>query len=441
MENLKNTLSHLPHSPGVYIYRNAEGIILYIGKAKDLSRRVKQYFQRDDAVGAKTALLVSQIVTLEYIKTVSEFDALLLEAKLIYEHQPKYNVLAKDDKSPLYIRITDAPIPVVTFTRKSKIDEVSEAHWDFGPFQSSRVARSLLRQLRHVIPYCTQKIKTDRPCFYAHIGLCNPCPSYIWGLPDGDQKTALTKQYRAQILRLRDILSGKALGVLDDMEKQMNEFAKSERFEEATVIRNHMKALYDLLNKKYDASLYIQSDTQLEDITTAEISQLVIALQPWYPNVVHLHRIECVDISNLQGTDATGSVVVLTDGIVDRSQYRKFKIRSKNTPDDFAMIAEVLIRRFRHKEWKFPDLLVIDGGKGQVQSAHTTLNTLSLQIPIIGLAKRREEIIVKKSDSEFVVMRLPLTSAGLHLLERIRDEAHRFAITYHRKLRAKQNFY
>lgn len=207
METPQETLKALPHAPGVYIYRNAEGEIIYIGKAKDLKKRVSQYFQRDDAVGPKTQLLVSQIAGISTIKTASELDALLLEAKLIHDHAPKYNVVLKDDKSPLYILLTlSEPLPHVTTIRRSDLPEKIKTNDAlFGPFQSAGVVRSLLRHLRHTIPYCTQNKRTGKPCFYSHIGLCNPCPS----------DTNCDKQaYRKNIYRLKNILCGKSNTVL-----------------------------------------------------------------------------------------------------------------------------------------------------------------------------------------------------------------------------------
>ena len=424
METQKETLAHLPNSPGVYLYRGTTGTILYIGKAKDLKKRVSQYFQRGDAIGAKTKILVSQIAEIETISTASEFDALLLEAKMIHDNAPKYNVVLKDDKSPLYVVLTiSEELPHVLMLRRSDLPKkMHKADVLFGPFQSAGIVRSLLRQLRHIIPYCTQKKRIGKPCFYSHIGLCNPCPSAI-----GTDKSL----YRRNIFQLKNILSGKSNTVLKELEKDMKEAAKEHRFEEATTLRNHIQNLYGMLSKKYDPVLYMSSDSAVGDIYANELSALGTLL-----GIPILHRIECIDISNTAGAYATGSLVVLSDGRPDTSQYRRFRIRrEENAPNDVAMISEVVTRRFSHPEWPRPDLLVIDGGKGQVAAAKSITS-----IPVIGLAKRFEEIIIPKG-KKWKILRLNLTSPAIHVVERIRDEAHRFAHSYHRLLRKKAFIY
>ncbi len=465
--SIPETLKALSSSPGVYIYKDLQGKIIYVGKAINLSRRVKQYFQRDDAVGDKTPILVSEINSIDTIETESEFDALLLEAKLIKFYQPKYNVISKDDKSPLYITITiQEELPRVGFARKPKKNAIAEEFKNskvfsntsitsytgtpsiasntdtttlyFGPFQSAKAARSLLRSLRRVVPYCTQKQRTGKKCFYTHLGLCYPCPSYIAKLPDSPLKQEMVKEYRSHMFRLRDILSGKAVSVITDMEKEMESLASQERFEEAASIRNQLQALRSILTKRYDPTVYVQSDTMLDEIFQQERGELRTVLQKYYPQLKELERIECFDISNIQGTNATASMVVMTGGRIDKNEYRKFKIRSLKTPNDFAMMSEALSRRFKHPEWEYPDLLVIDGGKGQVGIAQKTLEKLGfVAIPIIGLAKREEEIVVPVND-DWKIIRLPFSSGGLKMLQRLRDEAHRFAITYHKLLRSKQ---
>jgi excinuclease ABC subunit C len=286
----------------------------------------------------------------------------------------------------------------------------------FGPFQSATMVRSILRQLRHTIPYCTQKKRTEKPCFYSHIGLCNPCPSAA-----GTDK----RVYRRNIYRLKNILSGKSDTVIRDLEKDMKTAAHENRFEDAAALRNHIQNLHEMLAKKYDPMLYMNSHSAVEDIYANELAALSAML-----GIPVLNRIECIDISNTAGQYATGSLVILTDGRPDTSQYRRFRIRRENAPNDTAMIAEVVTRRFSHSEWPKPDLLVIDGGKGQVRAAQNA------PVPVIGLAKRFEEIIVPQG-ADWKIIRIPYTSAALHVLERIRDEAHRFAITYHRLLRKK----
>lgn len=426
---VEQAVKQLPEHSGVYIYRNSQNVIIYIGKAVNLKKRIRQYFQREDAVGEKTPLLVAEIATIETRETTTEFEALLLEAKLIKEYTPKYNVIAKDDKSPLYILIDfSQQLPVVALGRKSKIQNLNLY---FGPFQSSKVARNLMRSLRRVVPYCTQKIRNGRRCFYTHLGLCNPCPSYISKLQDDSIKSQLSKQYRAHIFRLRDILSGKAVSVIADMEKEMASLANNEQYEDAASVRNQLAALRSLLSKKYDPSVYTQSDTLLQELFDQEKKDLITTLRPYYPKLTHLQRIECYDISNTQGVYATASMVVLTDGRTDTDEYRKFRIKTIQGPNDFAMMQEVLTRRSKHPEWASADLIVVDGGKGQVSAA---LEIIAGSIPIIGLAKREEEIIVPYNGT-WKVIRLPFSSGALKMLQRLRDEAHRFSKKYHTTLR------
>ena len=268
METPQETLNTLPHSPGVYIYRDTRGTIIYIGKAKDLKKRVSQYFQSDDAVGPKTQLLVSQIAKIETIETASELDALLLEAKLIRSHKPKYNVVLKDDKSPLYILLTiSEQLPHVYTLRRSDLPKrIPLKDALFGPFQSAGVVRSLLRQLRHIIPYCVQKKRTGKACFYWHIGLCNPCPSEIAKLPSSDEKNMLVHAYRTNIFRLKEILNGRSSTVLHALENDMKLAAQKNKFEDAALLRDHVRNLYGMLSRRYDPMLYVSSDAAVEDI-------------------------------------------------------------------------------------------------------------------------------------------------------------------------------
>ncbi|MBI3577024.1 GIY-YIG nuclease family protein [Candidatus Gottesmanbacteria bacterium] len=423
---LKN-LSRLPHRPGVYLYRDINKTVLYIGKAVDLAKRVKQYFSRDDAVGEKTARLVSQIVTIEIQTVPTEFDALLLEAQLIRKYLPKYNVVARDDKSPLYVVITlGESLPRVLQLRKSQLQQAFQGHplkmaskrAIFGPFQSGRVVRDLLRTIRTIIPYCTQKQRNGKPCFYTHLGLCNPCPSAITSLKD-------KQRYRSNMFRIRDIFAGKSVRVISALQKEMEDLAKKEQFEKADRVKRQVLALIALQERRLDPLLYIQKDAD-------GLDELRTLLAAHIPTLGRLSRIECIDISNLAGKEATGSLVVLTDGFADTNQYRRFRIHTKNAPNDVAMVAEVLTRRLNHPEWPYPDLLVIDGGKPQVAAAQGVTD----EIPIIGLAKRFEEIIVGK-EKEFITLRLPLNNPAIHVLQRIRDEAHRFAKGYHLLLRRK----
>lgn len=433
----KSLIARFSQSPGVYLFKDASGRVIYVGKAKNLQKRLRQYFERGDALGEKTLFLVPQISGIETVKTISELDALLLEARLIHDHNPKYNSIAKDDKSPLYVAITfDEQLPRVLFVRKPDIARAPPKRVFFGPFQSSHTVRMILRQLRSVTPYCSQKKRDGKPCFYTHLGLCNPCASMIAKMQESPKRETLVRSYRKSLYRLRALLSGKSAPIIKELTREMQAYAKQRLFEEAANKRNQISRLRELGTTRYDPYLYMEQATFLEHMIDEEQQKLRDCLRPYYPHITLLSRIECIDVSNISGTHATGSVVVFTGGVADTAQYRKFHIRTKKTPNDVAMIQEIITRRFRHPEWPFPNLLVIDGGKPQTHAAAEALIRLDITMPVIGLAKRYEEIIIPRSKG-FAVIVLPLTSPALQLIQRIRDEAHRFALSYHRLLRRK----
>lgn len=426
-------LSGLKPKPGVYVFKDAFGVILYVGKAINLTRRVKQYLQKENTLLPKTVLLVSQIHSVKTIETASEFDALLLEAKLIQQYKPKYNSVAKDDKSPLYICLTlSEPLPRVLYVRGGQLPFFTSRRPDsiFGPFGSARVAKSIMRDIRRSVPFCTQKRRDGRSCFYSHLGLCTPCASYIIKLSDGVVKQRLMHEYRRNFARLKAILSGNSPVVMKKMEDEMKDLAKRNLFEQAKIKKRQIEALYQLFSRHYDVSFYIGRQDALAAMGQNEQDALSKAL-----GMTIGRRIEAIDISNTSGRNATGSMVVAEDGVIDPTQYRKFRIRLTKSVNDVAMIEEVLARRFTHPEWPMPDLLVVDGGKPQLGRALTVLSRMNIKIPVLGLAKAREEIYTDKGR-----IRLPLTSPALHLLQRIRDEAHRFALSYHRKLRKTEAF-
>ncbi len=432
------SLQHIAHGPGIYKFFDSEHRLLYVGKAIDLSRRVKQYFTQGETLDTKISQLVRHIASIETIATASEFDALILEAQLIRTLQPKYNSLAKDDKSPLYITIEkQTPMPIVQCVRKTSIDR--RKYEIFGPFQSGRTARNILYTLRRIVPYCTQKKRSGKPCFYSHIGLCDPCPSVISKIENSDEQKRAMMRYRKHVRQLRFILGGNIRKVSEQLKQEMSELAKRELFEKAALIRNQMKHLHALLTKQYDPELYLSRDHMLEHVNEVELTQLESILKPYIQGIQPLARIECFDISSLSGLQGTGSMVVLTKGQIDRSQYRRFKIRLTQKLNDTAMMREVISRRFKHGEWTYPALLIVDGGKSQVHAAKKTLFEMHISIPIIGLAKRFEIIHVLSDPGSIHEIQLPLDSPALLLVERIRDEAHRFAHTYQLFLRSHES--
>ncbi|OGG01794.1 hypothetical protein A2Z33_00765 [Candidatus Gottesmanbacteria bacterium RBG_16_52_11] len=431
---LKTRIRRMPHTPGVYMFRDVHGAVLYVGKAADLRNRVSQY-TAGDAIGSKTGQMVSQAESVEILPTVSEFDALILEAKQILRYQPKYNIISKDDKSPLFVRLEfSRELPVLRFLRKGEaLHRMNKNDAVFGPFQSGRAVRSLLRSIRHIIPYCTQKIRNGRPCFYSQIGLCRPCPSLISVMPDGILRQDSVRIYRRNFRRIRDLLDGRSGSVIRSMETEMRRASKAQDFEKAAELRDKTENLRAMLRKHYDPAVYTET-TGLPAVAGAEGNELSRILRRYIPVPEYPKRIECIDISNISGDFATGSLVVFTDGLPDKSWYRRFRIRKDKSPDDFASVAEITRRRFNHPDWPAPDLFVVDGGKGQLSAVNQVLRQIGINLPAIGLAKHEEEIIIQTEDG-FHTLKLNLSDPGLHLLQRIRDEAHRFAHKYHTLLR------
>lgn len=432
MEKIKEILKGIPAVTGVYIFKNNEGVVLYVGKAIDLAKRVGSYFTRNNAIGLKTQTLRRQIAAIETRQTSSEFDALLLEASLIKKYVPKYNTNTKDDKSPLYVEISQDTLPFLHLVRRSHLN--NQRYVVIGPFQSAYIAKALLASLRRIIPYCTQKQRNGRPCFYTHLGLCDPCPSVICKMEEGIGKRAVTKAYRKNINRLIRILSGKSRMVLGELQKDMYKAAKEEQFEKAEQLKKQVECLLTLLARHYDPVFY--EDFTIAKTTKKELLELLTILRTYIPRLTPLHKIECIDISNLGGRYATGSLVALIDGVPTPSEYRRFRIRREMNANDTAMISEVVMRRIKHSEWAYPDLLVVDGGKGQLHAATMALATVASPFAVVGLAKRNEEIILIAEDA-FKTLRLPLHGDAIHVVQRVRDEAHRFAKKYHVFLRSR----
>lgn len=436
MVDLSKKIKQLPGGPGVYLFKNTTGTVIYAGKAINLKRRVSQYFQTSLTHTPKTNELAANIADLSIITTLNEFDALLLEAKLIKTYWPKYNIAAKDDKSPIYVHISlRDQLPKINLVRKIMLAELTnKKDMIFGPFQSGKIIKMLLRTIRRIIPYCTQNIRTGKPCFYTHLELCNPCPSVIEKMPASEEKKRLTLLYRRQIQKIKMILSGNTNRLIQILNKEMRNYANKEHYEDANRIKLQIKQLTNLNQKHFDPMTYLTDISEVEESVQKQLADLQAILKPDLNITTSLFRIECIDISNINGQLATGSLVVLNNGRIDTSCYRKFKIKTVHTANDAAMISEVVRRRFKHKEWPYPDLLVIDGGKGQVASAIQTLQKLNLNLPVIGLAKQQEDIVILDKNT-FRTIRIAMDRPAIQILKRIRDESHRFALSYHRLLR------
>jgi len=352
---------------------------------------------------------------------------LLLEAALIKKYKPKYNIRLVDGKSyPLIRVVSKAEFPAIVTARK--MDDKKSLY--FGPYPSSTSVRLVLKSLRKIFPYQSILNHPKRICLYHHLGLC-PCPPLF---KTNEEK----KNYKKTIRHIIGFLEGKSKEEIKKLEEERNNLSKNEEYEKASLVQSQLDAIYYVTQPKHQAFDYQVNPNLREDLRQKEMQDLQKILLENNISINLPKRIECYDNSNIQGTNPVSSMVVLTDGEIDKSQYRKFKIRSVKGPNDFATMQEVLTRRFKHNEWPMPDLLVVDGGKGQVSSAKEALQILNMkqQMPkftIIGLAKREEIIIT----SDLHEIKLSRKNPALQLIMRIRDEAHRFAITYHRKLRSK----
>lgn len=553
-DHIRTQVETLPRKPGVYLMRDANSTVIYVGKAIDLRARVRSYFHASAQEYPKVRAIVSEIADLDFIVTDSELEALILEANLIKQHRPRYNVRLKDDKRYPYIKITWAdPFPKVLITRRMERDGSRY----FGPFTSSPAVHQTLDLLRKSFPYltCNREISghDERACLYYDIKLClGPCTG------------AVTQEaYRAMIRGLARFLEGRGEEVITDLEARMQTAAGEWDFEQAASLRDQLRSVQSVVERQkivstagadqdviafareendacvqvffirggkllgreyfvlegaqdeeereviaaflkqfYEEAAYIPPEVllpeQIEEALVIEqwlkgkrgakvtlhvprrgqkrelvalaaenAAETLAALRARWQADAHRHeqalaelqealglpgspvRIECYDISTTQGTETVGSMVVFVHGVPRKSDYRRFNVRSVQGQDDYASMREVLQRRFRRWQtatsdlspgggikggWaKLPDLLIVDGGKGQLSVAVAVLKEFDLlRVPVAGLAKQREEIFVPGRPRPIL---LPRRSQGLFLVQRVRDEAHRFAITHHRARR------
>ncbi len=553
---IREKLNALPEIPGVYLMKDGQGTIIYVGKAASLKNRVRSYFQNTAMLTPKTAALVAKIKDFDTIIVDSAEDALILESQLIKEHEPHYNIRLRDDKHYPYLQLTlGEEYPRLLVTRRAKNDGSRY----FGPYVSSTAMNQALKVIRTIFPLrsCTGKSwnANHRACLNAHVGIClSPCEGKI-----------SKKDYDTMVQQVILFLSGKTKSIAHEIEQAMNEASRELRFEEAARLRDQLTALrevqrqqnldmsaqggsYDLvavapgaeqsvaqvffvrqgkvvgrehyflhsgesgeeelplllarfiqefyaISEQIPAKIYLSVMPEDEEILRHILTERAQhALEFQVPqrgdklrllnlveknaqlllseyenslagrsqkNAVALEelrlalkldktplRMECYDISHIQGTNTVASMVVFINGEADKSQYRRFKIKTVQGVDDFASLKEVIARRWQHglKEQQeqlaqkrfacFPDLLVIDGGKGQLSAVCEQLALMSAKdVAIISLAKEEEEIFLPHQSMPIV---LPRSSAALQLLQRLRDEAHRFAVSYHRNLRSKE---
>lgn len=429
---LANIIQQLPLLPGVYFFKDKTGEIIYVGKASSLRLRVKQYFQNNRLLDSKTKALVGQVSGLDYIETRSEIEALFLESEMIKRYKPKYNILLRDDKSLIYIRIDmDNEWPYLSFSR-NPLDDGAKY---FGPYYNGLAVKKALRYLRRIFPYYDTKTRSARFVLAKQLGL--------------EPVGMTSQQYKQNLRQLISYINGKSSLVIKRLELDMKRQAEQQNFELAGQTRDR---LYNL--KELQKQIVFGDEEFIDiskDLALMDISQLL--------SLKNLPaRIEAFDISHMSGVGVVASLVVFINGVSSRADYRKFKI-VRDTNDDFANMAEAVGRRFSQvniKKWSMPDLVVVDGGRGQLKSAIEALPVgLKNQLCLIGLAKKLEQIIIPANQplslskvkqlggiasqsGNFWLIDLPQNGHVIKLLQRVRDESHRFAINYHLSLRSKR---
>jgi excinuclease ABC subunit C len=446
-DQIRNKLGNLPHKPGVYLMRDRFGTVIYVGKARDLRKRVSQYFHPSRRLGwdLKFKALIDAVSNLDVHVVRSEPEALLLEGKLIKEFQPRYNISFKDDKRFLLLKVNlNDPIPRFTLTRLRTDDGARY----FGPFANSGALRRTLHLVRQQFNLrgCRPLTPTEhdyKHCLYAHLKVCTaPCIG-----------NATHEQYLAQVRAACEFLDGQCQEMKSRLELEMKKAAAQLDFEKAADLRDLIEDLHRTTRKtaRFDRVPYSLPPTANPDADLDELGKSLALPRP--PT-----RIEGFDVSNISGTFAVASMVSFENGRPDRSGYRRFKIKTVSGQDDFACMAEAVQRRYsrvlreahlkshtpahsvsngtRDRPATLPDLILIDGGKGQLNAACSELRKLGLDhVPVIGLAKEFEEIHLPGVAAP---LRLDPRSGALKLLQRVRDESHRFANSYNAQLRLKR---
>lgn len=539
-DSIKNALAVLPDNPGVYLMHDAEGKVIYVGKAVVLKNRVRSYFRNLASHTPKVRAMVAKIAEIETIVTSSEVEALILECNLIKKYRPRYNISLKDDKTYPYLKVTvQEDFPRLFATRRLSRDGAKY----YGPYADASAMHATVKLLRSMFPLRTcRKMNPDRPCLNYHIKRClAPCAGYV-----------SRAEYRNMIQSVCMVLDGRTTELERDLKRRMQEAADNYAFEEAARLRDQLQAVERLnesqkavtnnggdmdvigyaqdmtgiclqiffvrkgkligrdnfflhddgdeprevltafIKQYYNEATFVPKEIAAPYLPEPEEQQLIASwlmekaqrkvelllpqrgvkrellqlandnaaklleerlrkgslslkndqqaaeeLQQALGLTHSLERMDCFDISHTQGSETVASMVVFRNGSVSKKDYRKYKIVSaEGKPDDFKSMQEVVYRRYKDYE-DLPSLVVIDGGKGQLSSALEVIRGLGLaELPVVGLAKREEEIFLPHQSESILLDR---DSAALHLIQRIRDEAHRFAITYHRKLRGKRN--
>lgn len=430
MDKLKIDL--LPQKPGIYKFLDKEKEILYIGKATNLKNRVRSYFSSNLYDRPRIKQIIPLIDSIEVIETNNEIESLVLESILIKKYKPLYNTEKKDDKSYVWIYISTKDVfPTVKIVRKVTNTELKKGRL-FGPYPNSSSTKRIFTYLRKLYPFCTCKKETSRECLYFHLGLC-PGP-YSGHISKDD--------YRKNINEIIKFLEGRKRGQIKELEREMKIYSQDKKYEKAAELRDKITDL-KYLGESID---FVYEDTEKSYLERRKetLKRSFLALKTEI-GVRTLSRIECYDVSNIQGKNAYVSMVVAEDGIINRSQYRIFKIKGEEKPNDPLMLKEAISRRFniknREKYDKLPDLVLIDGGKAQLSVVRSVLPN---KITLLGISKgKRLKREGKRVNDEFwfplnnQIKRINIENK--EVLIDLRDEAHRFAILHHRKARRKES--
>ena len=450
-EALKEKVGEFPKAPGVYLMKDAQGRVIYVGKAKSLRDRVGSYFQPATPPDRKRDLMLQEVADVEYLETASEVEALLAEARLIKDSHPRYNVRLRDDKSFPYLEITREDFPRVRVTRNP-----DRRNRNFGPFTDVYGLRQALTLIRRIFRFCDcsldirpddPKLRYRRPCLYYYLGACSaPAAGKI-----------SREEYRENIRALVRFLDGKQQTLLRDLRRKMEQAAAELRFEGAAKYRNQIQAL-EALAKRDLAGIF-----PVPEVLGVDPREGLQQLEDLFHADTQLRTIEGIDISNLGPDEAVGSLVSFVDGQPFKAGYRRFRIKTVTGQDDLAMIHEVVSRHFRRIQEEGgirPDILLIDGGPGQLHAAERALKEAGAEVPPAGRSRRRAKATVAtarpsagegplllslaKQEETIHSLREPFglklarTAPGLKLLQFVRDEAHRFAQHYHHILRRKK---
>ncbi|KUK99081.1 MAG: excinuclease ABC, C subunit [Parcubacteria bacterium 32_520] len=430
--NILEKINNLPEQSGVYLFKDRKGEIIYIGKAVSLKNRVTSYFSQSNSHSAKVKQMINQIDNIEYIITASEMEALLLESRLVKRNKPYFNIQLKDDKSYPYIQITKGhTFPAIHLVRKSSKIAEKKALF-YGPFTDVETTRKAVQKLRYIfkIRNCSQrKYDSGKICLDYQIGLCSaPCAGKI-------EQDEYVKKVRECCL----LLSGRPKSLLKNLKQEMKISSQLMLYEQAAKIRDTIKMIEKVISQeKISKSYQKRLNIYLKEPEDKEsLSKALLDLQNYLKLPVIPLTIEAYDISNIQGKIAVGSQVTFQSGMPDKKKYRHFKIKYQEGINDVAMMREILERRLKNgqlKEENLPDLILVDGGKGQLNVVQELLQRLNLRVNVVALAKKEEQLF-QPGKKEPVT--LPKNSEVFFLIQRIRDEAHRFALSYHKKLRSR----